>query len=69
MIYIIQLLREILDYKNIKTIYLTLFESLITYRIIGWGNAYENALQRLQKFQNTIKKVVCNKDWRYPTKK
>ena len=69
MIYIMKLLREILDYKDIKTIYLTLYESLITYGIIGWGSAYDNALLRLQKCQNTIIRVPCNKKWRYPTKK
>lgn len=54
-------LREILDCKEIKTIYLTLFEPLLTYDIIGWGSAYDNALSRLKKCQNTIIKVACNK--------
>jgi len=39
MIYIMKLLREILDYKVIKIIYLTHFESVIKYGIIGWGGA------------------------------
>jgi len=68
-IYVLKLLREILDYKDIRFVYLTLFEFLITYGIIGWGGAYNNALLQLQKCQNTIIKVACNKDWRYPTKK
>lgn len=39
MIYIMNALREILDNRDIKTIYLTLFEPLITYGIIGWASA------------------------------
>ena len=39
-----KLLREVLDYKNIKTIYSTLFESLITYEIISWDRAYDSNL-------------------------
>jgi len=49
-----KLLREILDYKDIRIVYLTLFQSLITYGIIGWGGAHNNALLQLQKCQNTI---------------
>lgn len=55
-----------LDYKDIKTIYLNLFESLIMYGIIGWGSVYDNAQQ---KCQNNIISVACNKNWRYLTKK
>jgi hypothetical protein len=50
-------------------IYLTLSESIITYSIIGWGNAYDTCLLRLQKCQNTILRVAGNKEWRYPTEK
>jgi len=68
MIFIMKSLCEILDCKDIKLIYLTLFEPLIAYGIIGWGSAYDNVLSRLQKCQNTIIRVACNKQWRYPTK-
>jgi len=61
MIFIMKSLREILDCKDIKLIYLTLFEPLITYGIIGWGSAYDNVLLRLKKCQNTIIRVACNK--------
>jgi len=47
-------LREILPFKDFRIIYLTLlFESIISYNIIGWGGAYNNALLSLQKFQDT----------------
>lgn len=62
-------LREILPFKDIRTIYLTLFESIISYGIIGWGGAYNNALLTLQKCQNTILRVAYKKNWRFPTEK
>jgi len=51
--------------------YLTLFiDIFITYGIISWGGAYDNNLQLLKKYQHSIKiRVVCHKDWRFPTKK
>lgn len=55
--------------KEIKYIYLSLFESIITYGIIGWGGAYDNVLMQLQKCQNSIIRVATEQDWRYPTKK
>lgn len=69
MIYIMRQLRKILDYKDIKTIYLTFFKPLITPFIIGWGGAYGNALQHLSKCKNTIKWVVSNQDWACLNKK
>jgi hypothetical protein len=44
MIYIIKQLREILAIKEMRNIYLTLFESIITYGIIRWGGNYDNIL-------------------------
>lgn len=40
-------LREILPFKDIRTVYLTQFEPLISYGIIGWGRAYDKALLHL----------------------
>lgn len=68
-IYTINQLCEIIKYKNIRTIYLTFFEFLITYGIISWGEVCGNALTQLQKCHNTIIKVASKKDWRYLTKK
>jgi hypothetical protein len=44
MIYIMKQLREIIKYKDIRTIYLTLFKSLITYGIIDYSRVYDDAL-------------------------
>lgn len=68
-IYIIKQLREILLMKEIKNIYQTLLESIITYSIIGWGGAYDNVLVQLQKCQNTIIRIASKKDQRYSIKK
>lgn len=62
-------LREILPFKDIRIIYLTLFESIMSYNIIGWGGAYNNALLPLQKFQDTILRVANIKYWKYTTEK
>jgi len=64
MIYIMKELREILPPKDIRTKYLTLFEPLVSYGIIGWGGAYNNALLPLQKCQNTILGVANKNNWR-----
>lgn len=47
-------LRDIIPFMDIRTVYSTLFEPLLTYGIIGWGGAYDNALLHLRKCQNTI---------------
>jgi hypothetical protein len=60
-IFVIKQLREIIKYKNIRTIYSTLLESPITYGIIGSGGAYDSTLSKLQNFQNTIVKVANKK--------
>lgn len=69
LIYVMKQLREIIKRKNIRMIYLTLIEPHITYGIIGWGGAFDNALSQLQICQNKIIKVGNKKDWRYSSKK
>jgi hypothetical protein len=69
MIYIMKELREILHLKDIRTIYLTLFESIVSYGIIGYSGAYYIALLPLQKCQNTILRVANKKNWKYQTEK
>jgi len=48
MIYIMREFRDILNKKELRLIYLALFEPIISYGIIDWGGSYENALSRLQ---------------------
>jgi hypothetical protein len=62
-------LRETLPLEDIRTIYLKLFESIVSYGIIVWGCAYNNAHLLLQKFQNTILRVANKKNWKYQTEK
>lgn len=49
--------------------YLTLYESFITYGIIGVGRAYDNSFSQIQKCKITITRVANKTDRRYPTKK
>lgn len=42
-------LRDILKEKDLRLIYLTLVESIIAYRNIGWGGYFDNLLSRLQR--------------------
>ena len=58
MIYMMKKLHDILPFKNIRIIYLTLFESIISCGIIGCGGGYSNALLPLQKCQNTILRIT-----------
>lgn len=51
MIYIMKQLREIIKTKNIRTIYLSIFEFLITYGMIGWGGA--SMIMFCHNFKNT----------------
>jgi len=64
-----QSLCKILSFKVIRTVYVTLIESLIIYDIFGWVETYDNAYLQLQKFQNTMIKVVIKKYWKYLTNK
>jgi hypothetical protein len=66
-IFIIKQLRDILPKKDMKSLYLSLIESQITYGIIGWGGAYNNVLTKLQTCQNALIRTILKKDYRYPT--
>ena len=43
---------------TLKTVYYTLFHSIITYGIISWGGAYNNYKKLLQTVQDKILKIV-----------
>lgn len=68
MIYIIKQFTWIITIQGIKNCIFNTLSIYNYYGIIGWGGAYENTLLQLWKCQNTIIRVVCNRDWKYPIK-
>lgn len=63
----IYLLRDILNKKNLITVYNSLVESILSYGILAWGGLYKNSLQNLQVTQNTLLKIMCHKSRLYST--
>lgn len=61
------ILRDILNKKNLITIYNSLVESILNYGILAWGGLYKNSLQNLQVTQNTLLKILCRKGKLYST--
>ena len=62
------LLRDILNKKNLITIYNSLVESILSYGILAWGGLYKNSLQKLQVTQNTLLKILFHKRRLHSTK-
>lgn len=60
-------LRNILDQKLLTILYGALVESILRYCIVIWGAAYNNALHNLMVCQNSILKIIFNKDKRHHT--
>lgn len=61
-------LREFLPLKVLKTVYVALIESLLSYGILVWGAAYNNVLQPLIVLQRQVLKIILHKNRIYPTK-
>ena len=53
--FVLYKLSTILDPKAMKVIYQALFESIVNYRIIAWGGAYDNKTKPLTTI--LIKKI------------
>lgn len=60
-VYKFRLLRNILDAKNLKTMYFSLVQSIIQYGIIGWGGTYDHFILPLEMLQKRILKIVMRK--------
>lgn len=67
LIYKFYQLRGILNKKNLVITYNALAESIIRYGITIWGGLYNNALNHLEITQNTILKIIFQKEKRYST--
>ena len=67
LLYFFSQLRFILDINNLKLIYISLVESVISYAIPIWGNAYEVYLTPLKVLQKKIIKIIYQTPNLYPT--
>ena len=60
-------IRHLLSKDNIKTIYYALIYSRIKYGISVYGQASNTKLNKVQKLQNQLLKVLSGKKFRFPT--
>ena len=67
LIYRMSCLKQILEQKELKTIYHALVESHLTYGIIAWGSATHNHIKCLEVTQKRILKILIGKNRRYPS--
>lgn len=67
LIYIFKTLRKVADVKLMKSVYLALAQSLITYCITSWGGAAKHTILELERTQRAILKVSLLLPYRYPT--
>lgn len=56
--YIFYKLKKIMTANQLRMIYFALFHTIMTYGIIGWGGAYTNVSDVIQKLQNKILKYT-----------
>lgn len=61
------MLRQILDIKQLRTLYYALAESQLRYGIIAWGGAYNCHIKNLEIVQKWILKIIHKKEINYPT--
>lgn len=59
--------RHILNFDNLKRVYLCLVQSILLYGIIFWGAAYKSQLYVLEILQKYIIKIMYFKPKRYPS--
>ena len=62
-----KILRQILNRKTLMTFYYALFQSVLTYGIIGWGGLYENVSNPLTSVQKYAIKIIFKKPFKYPS--
>ena len=69
LIYVFKNLRHAASGNLIKTVYLALCESILTYCITIWGGTHKSSLIGLERAQRAILKVSTFRPFRYPTTK
>lgn len=65
LVYTIKELRDILNAKYLRLIYLAFVDPIISHRIIGWGGSLDNVLPRLQTSQNSFIRFTMKKKPRF----
>jgi hypothetical protein len=51
-------LRNVLNFKNLKSVYNAIAKSIIQYGIVAWGGAYDAHFQKIKTVQNCILKII-----------
>ena len=67
-IYKLKLISKIVNRKLAKVFYYSLFQSILTYGIIGWGGLYDNNLKPLYSLQKYAIKIIFNKALRFSSR-
>ncbi|KAJ0179100.1 hypothetical protein K1T71_004812 [Dendrolimus kikuchii] len=69
LIYIFKKLRNVADQSLLRTVYLSLAQSVLSYCITSWGGARKSHLIKLERAQRILLKTIKSKPYRYPTGK
>lgn len=67
LIYIFKTLRSIVDTQTLKSVYLSLVQSILTYCITVWGGSAKTRFLRVERAQRAILKVMFHKPVLFPT--
>lgn len=60
-------LRRVCDSNLLKTIYLSLCQSVLEYCISIWGSTHKTHILNLERAQRAVLKVIHKKNFQYPT--
>lgn len=58
---------NLLELKELKTLYYSLVQSHLNYGIAGWGGVLNTHLRNLQIIQNRFLRIMLKREARYPT--
>lgn len=65
--HVMKLLRDVAPPNLLRTIYLTLCQSIVSYCILAWGGASSSHLILLERAQRAVLKTMFKRPYRYPT--
>lgn len=67
LIFVFKTLRNVVDGPTLKTIYLALGQSILSYCVTVWGGTSQTNLLRLERAQRAVLKVMTHKPIYFPT--
>lgn len=67
LIFTFKKLRSSADLETLKSVYLSLAQSILTYCIPAWGGTYVTSLLKLERAQRAVLKVILKKPFFFPT--